>query len=71
LKNREQYKKAYRDCFARSRNGDRQAMRELQDFLNGMDLQSQPEIARLVIDPSTEGTANEALLVWWDLFAQP
>jgi hypothetical protein len=50
---------------------DPRAMRELQDFLSAMDLQAQPEIARLVVDLATAGTANEALLVWWDLFALP
>lgn len=69
LKNRDTYKKLYRATFARSQGGDRQAMRELQDFLGGMDLQTQPEIAQLVVDPNAMGTANEALLVWWDLFA--
>jgi hypothetical protein len=69
LDNRAAYKKAYRAAFARAQTGDKQAMRELQDFLNSMDLQSQPEIARLVADPEAGSTASEALAVWWDLFS--
>jgi hypothetical protein len=69
LDNRAAYHKTYKEVFARSRKGDKPSMEELELFLNGMDLHSQPEIARLVADPASAGTANEALLIWWDLFA--
>ena len=48
LSNRAAYKKIYKETFAKSQKGDKSAMKELQDYLNGMDLQSQPEIARLL-----------------------
>ena len=69
LDNRVAYKKKYKEVFARSQKGDKPSMKELQLFLNGMDLHSQPEIARLVVDPASAGTANEALLIWWSLFS--
>jgi hypothetical protein len=56
LANRKEYKRIYKETFAKSQKGD-------------MDLQSQPEIARLLIDPTSAGTTNEAMLVWWELFA--
>jgi hypothetical protein len=71
LKNREAYHKTYKQTFARAQGGDKRAMKELQEFLGGMDLHTQPEIARLLVDPKSESTANEALLVWWELFALP
>jgi hypothetical protein len=69
LANRASYKKIYKETFAKAQKGDKSAMKELQDYMNGMDLQSQPEIARLIEDPDAKGTANEAMLVWWELFA--
>jgi hypothetical protein len=69
LANRAEYKKIYKETFAKSQKGDKSAMKELQEYLNSMDLQSQPEIARLLDDPSSASTANEAMLVWWELFA--
>lgn len=69
LDNRAAYHKKYKEVFARSQKGDKRSMKELQAFLNDMDLQAQPEIARLITDPASSGTANEAMLIWWDLFA--
>ncbi len=69
LDNRSAYKKIYKETFAKSQRGDKSAMKELQDYLGGMDLQSQPEIARLLADPAAASTANEAMQVWWELFA--
>jgi hypothetical protein len=69
LANRAAYKMIYKETFAKSQKGDKSAMKELQDYLGGMDLQTQPEIARLLVDPAAEGAANEALQVWWELFA--
>jgi hypothetical protein len=69
LDHRAAYRQKYKEVFARSQKGDKSAMKELQLFLNGMDLHSQPDIARLTIDPASAGTANEALAIWWELFA--
>lgn len=69
LDHRAEYHKAYRATFAKAQKGDKASMKELQVFLNGMDLQSQPEIAHLIADPASANTANEAMLVWWELFA--
>jgi hypothetical protein len=69
LKNRQTYHNLYKATFAKSQTGDKSAMKELQDFLNGMDLQAAPEIARLTSDSSAAGTANEAMLIWWALFS--
>lgn len=71
LRNRKAYHELYRQAFARSQAGDKSAMKELQDVLNSMDLSSEPAIARLLLDDSAANTANEALLVWWELFALP
>lgn len=71
LENRVAYHKTYKDVFAKAQTGDKTAMRELQDFLEGMDLHTQPEIARLLVDPETESTAGEAMNIWWGLFALP
>jgi hypothetical protein len=68
LAHRAEYKKLYKETFAKSQKGDKPSMKDLQDYLNSMDLQSQPEIAPLLLDPSSENTANEAMLIWWDLF---
>lgn len=68
LDNRAAYRQKYKELLAKSQKGDKPSMKELQLFLNGMDLQSQPVIARLIIDPVSANTANEALLVWWELF---
>lgn len=69
LDNRAAYRKTYKKVFAKSQNGDKPSMKELQLFLNDMDLHAQPDIARLLADPASAGTANEAMLVWWELFA--
>jgi hypothetical protein len=69
LTNRKEYKRIYKETFAKSQKGDKAAMKELQGYLDGMDLQSQPDIARLLADPTSADTANEAMLVWWELFA--
>lgn len=69
LANRASYKKIYKETFAKAQKGDKSAMKELQDYMQGMDLQSQPDIARLLEDPDAKGTTNEAMLVWWELFA--
>jgi murein DD-endopeptidase MepM/ murein hydrolase activator NlpD len=69
LGHRAEYKKIYKETFAKAQKGDKSAMKELQDYLNGMDLHSQPDIARLLMDPTAQSTANEAMLVWWELFA--
>ncbi len=69
LKNRAAYHDLYKQTFAKAQKGDKAAMRELQDFLNQMDLQSQPEIAALMADESAKGTADEAMQLWWALFA--
>ena len=34
-----------------------------------MDLHAQPDVARLIVDPASASTANEAMLIWWELFA--
>lgn len=69
LDNRAEYRKKYKETMARSQKGDKPSMKELQLFLDGMDLHAQPDVARLLIDPASSGTANEAMLVWWELFA--
>lgn len=69
LDHRADYQKKYKEVFAKAQKGDKPSMKELQLFLNDMDLQSQPDIARLIADPVSAGTANEAMLVWWGLFA--
>lgn len=69
LDHRAAYHAEYKEVFARSQNGDKPSMKELQLFLNDMDLHSQPDIARLLIDPASANTANEAMLIWWELFA--
>lgn len=69
LDNRKAYHKLYKKTFAESRKGDKRSMKELELFLNDMDLQSQPEIARLIADPSAANTANEAVQIWWELYA--
>jgi hypothetical protein len=71
LENRKNYHDLYKKTFAKSQTGDKSAMKELKDFLDGMDLQAAPEIARLQHDPAATGTAGEALLVWWQLFSLP
>jgi murein DD-endopeptidase MepM/ murein hydrolase activator NlpD len=69
LDNRAAYHKTYKEVFAKSQKGDKSSRKELQLFLNDMDLHSQPDVARLVANPASAGAANEALLVWWELFA--
>lgn len=69
LDNRATYSKLYKDTFAKSQAGDKSAMKELQTFLDGMDLQTEPAIARLFVEPASAGTANEAMLLWWELFS--
>jgi hypothetical protein len=69
LDHRAAYHKKYKEVFARSQKGDKPSMKELQLFLNDMDLQAQPEIARLIVDPASSGTANEAMLICWELFS--
>lgn len=71
LANRQAYHKAYKNTFAKAQTGDKAAMRELQDFLDGMDLQTDPAIARLTADNQSANTAQEAMLVWWGLFSLP
>lgn len=68
LDNRETYHKKYKEAFAKSQKGDKASMKELQLFLNDMDLQAQPDVARLIADPDAAGTANEAMLIWWQLY---
>jgi len=68
LDHRAEYRKKYKELFARSQQGDRRAMKELQRFMDDMDLQSQPDVARLIINPASAGTANEAMLIWWELY---
>ncbi len=69
LDNRSTYRATYKEVFARAQKGDKSAMKELQVFLDGMDLHTQPDVARLILDPASANTANEAMLVWWGLFA--
>jgi len=69
LDNRAAYHAEYKAAFAASQKGDKRSMKELQLFLNDMDLHAQPDIARLIIDPASANTANEAMLIWWELFA--
>jgi hypothetical protein len=69
LTHRAEYKKIYKAKFAKSQKGDKSAMKELQDYLGGMDLQTQPEIAKLLADPNAQSTTNEAMQIWWELFA--
>lgn len=69
LDNRSAYHAKYKEVFARAQKGDKSAMTELQSFLDDMDLQAQPDVARLIINPASAGTANEAMLIWWGLFA--
>jgi hypothetical protein len=69
LDNRAAYHKKYKEVFAKSQKGDKPSMKELQLFLNDMDLQAQPDIARLIADTDSAATANEAMLIWWQLFA--
>jgi hypothetical protein len=69
LDHRTAYHQKYKELFAKSQKGDKPSMKELQLFLNDMDLQAQPDIARLIADPASSGTAGEAMLLWWDLFA--
>lgn len=69
LDHRAEYHAKYKQAFAKGQKGDKPSMKELQLFLNDMDLQTQPEIARLVTDPGSAGTANEAMLIWWGLFS--
>lgn len=69
LDNRASYHKKYKEVFAKSQKGDKPSMKELELFLNAMDLHSQPDIARLVTAPASASTANEALLIWWQLYS--
>lgn len=69
LKNRAVYNQRYKETLARSQAGDKSAMKELQTFLDGMDLHTEPAIARLLVEPTSAGTANEAMLLWWELFS--
>jgi murein DD-endopeptidase MepM/ murein hydrolase activator NlpD len=69
LKNRAAYHDLYKKTFAKAQKGDKSAMRELQEFLNQMDLQAQPEIAALLADEDAKSTADEAVQIWWALFA--
>lgn len=69
LDNRSAYHKKYKEVFAKAQKGDKPSMKELQLFLNDMDLQGQPDVARLIANPASAATANEAMLVWWALFA--
>lgn len=71
LRNRTAYHKLYRETFARAQTGDKGAMKELQTFLGGMDLHTEPAIARLTTDAAAASTADEAMRVWWDLYALP
>jgi hypothetical protein len=71
MKNRKAYHDLYKKMFARSQSGDKSAMKELQEFMNQMDLQAAPEIAKLKTDPASAGTTDEAMLIWWDLYALP
>jgi hypothetical protein len=68
LDHRAAYRKAYREAIAKSQKGDKASIQDLQAFLNGIDLQSQPDVARLIADPASAGRANEAMLLWWELF---
>ena len=69
LDNRAAYHKTYKEVLARSQRGDKPSMKELQSFLNDIDLHSQPDIARLIADPASAATANEAMLIWWQLYS--
>ncbi|MBN1909248.1 MAG: peptidoglycan DD-metalloendopeptidase family protein [Pirellulales bacterium] len=69
LDHRAEYHKKYKDTFAKSRTGDKPSMKELGLFLDDMDLQSQPDVARLLVDPASANTANEALMIWWELYS--
>lgn len=69
LDNRAAYHKKYKETFAKARKGDKPSMKELQVFLGDMDLQAQPDIARLITNPASAPTTNEAMLIWWALFA--
>ncbi|NLS97800.1 MAG: M23 family metallopeptidase [Planctomycetaceae bacterium] len=69
LDHRAAYREEYKETLAKSQKGDKASMKELQLFLNDMDLHAQPDIARLLVDPASESTANEAMLVWWELFS--
>jgi murein DD-endopeptidase MepM/ murein hydrolase activator NlpD len=69
LDNRAAYHEKYKMVFAKSQKGDKPSMKELELFLNGMDLHAQPDIARLLVDPASASTANEAMLIWWELFS--
>ncbi len=69
LDNRATYHAKYKEILAKSQKGDKPSMKELQLFLNDMDLHSHPDIARLITDPASANTANEAMLVWWELFS--
>ncbi|MBN2024414.1 MAG: M23 family metallopeptidase [Pirellulales bacterium] len=69
LDHRAAYHKKYKELFAKSQKGDKPSMKELQLFLDDMDLQAQPDIARLIVNPASASTAQEALLIWWELFA--
>jgi len=69
LDHRAAYHQKYKEVFARAQQGDKSAIKELQSFLNGIDLQAQPDIAQLTLDPATASTAGEALTIWWELFA--
>lgn len=69
LDHRAAYRKVYKELLAKSQKGDKPSMKELQLFLDGMDLHAQPDIARLIADPASANTAGEAMLIWWELFA--
>ncbi|MDZ7617578.1 MAG: M23 family metallopeptidase [Patescibacteria group bacterium] len=69
LDHRNAYHAKYKEVFTRAQKGDKSAMKELQLFMNDMDLHSHPDVARLIVAPASAGTANEAMLIWWGLFA--
>lgn len=65
-----EYQRIYKAVFKRAQTGDKTAMRELQDFMD-QTLTQEPDIARLMADPSSEAEAYEAMGLWWKMSPVP
>ena len=65
------YHKLYIQTWERAKTGDKTAMRELQEFLDTIDLHADQYIARLRVDPQSAEAAEEAMMLWWGLTTIP
>ncbi|MBU1108989.1 MAG: M23 family metallopeptidase [Candidatus Riflebacteria bacterium] len=62
--NHSRYHQMYQDIYSRSQKGDAEALTLLVAFAETLDIQTDPDIARLFDDPSSAPIAQEGLELW-------